>query len=217
MSHEAIIKFAPVFTLDRFNDPKWRPDRRMYYPGALRFLPGTEAVPLIVDHDDDREIGTVQKLHKWDWPGGPWIFASATVTAPPPWLKRGTRVSFGSKVIDRRDVSIREYQADVVALAFVEEVSVLSPSVQPAEPCAEVLSFRSIEKEPTSSPAAGPDRAVVSVTVSLTPSLTAPSRFAFAAAREKLRLSGSAFVTLHPRARPCVIASRAGSSLNATT
>jgi hypothetical protein len=34
MSYEAIIKFAPVFTLDRFNDPKWRPDRRMYYPAV---------------------------------------------------------------------------------------------------------------------------------------------------------------------------------------
>ena len=37
MSHEAIIKFAPIFTLERFNDPKWRPDRRMYEPGALKF------------------------------------------------------------------------------------------------------------------------------------------------------------------------------------
>lgn len=154
MSHEVIIKFAPVFTLERFNDPTWRPDRRMYEPGALKFLPTRDTVPLIVDHDDDREIGTVQKLHRWDWIDGPWIFASATVTAPPPWLKRGTRVSFGSKIVSRRDVSIREYNADVVALAFVEEVSVLSPSVQPREPCAEVLSIRPIEKKPTSSPAA---------------------------------------------------------------
>ena len=96
----------------------------------------------------------MQKLHKWDWIDGPWIFASTTVTAPPPWLKRGTRVSFGSKILDRREISIREYDADVVALAFVEEVSVLSPSVKPREPCAEVLSIRPIEKKPASSPAA---------------------------------------------------------------
>jgi hypothetical protein len=57
-------------------------------------------------------------------------------------------VSFGSKVIDRRDISIREYQADVVALAFVEEVSVLSPSVQPAEPCAESCRFAPSRRSP---------------------------------------------------------------------
>jgi hypothetical protein len=102
MSHEAIIKFAPIFTLERFNDPKWaRPGRTMYEPGAFRFGPSEdpfvdkETVPLLIDHDPEREIGTVRDLWKWGWIDGPWVFASATLTDVPPWLERGTRVSFG--------------------------------------------------------------------------------------------------------------------------
>jgi hypothetical protein len=37
-----------------------RPGRDLYQRGSLRFLPGQETVPLLVDHDDDREIGIVR-------------------------------------------------------------------------------------------------------------------------------------------------------------
>lgn len=165
MSHEAIIKFAPVFVADRFDDATWnRPGRTLYQRGAFSFLPGKRTVPLLVDHDDDHEVGTVHELFEFDWIDGPWIAARATVTDPPAWLKRGeTKASFGSKPYDRREIDIRGTRADIVAKAFVEEVSVLSPSVKPAEPRAEVWSFRPVEKRAASSPAAGgsSDRSVV--------------------------------------------------------
>jgi hypothetical protein len=161
MSHEAIVKFAPVWLADRFDDPTWnRPGRTLYQRGAFQFLPGKSTVPLLVDHDDDREVGTVHELFELDWIDGPWIAARATVTDPPVWLKRGeTKASFGSKTYDRREIDIRGTSADIVAKAFVEEVSVLSPSVKPAEPRAEVWSYRLAE--PAVRSPAVPDRAVV--------------------------------------------------------
>jgi hypothetical protein len=146
VNYDALIKFAPVFTHERFNDVTWaRPGRRMYERGALEFMPGWDSIPLIVDHDDEREIGVVHRFGAIDWVDGPWLYAVATVTDPPSWLKRGTRASFESRPFDQRDVIIREHRAEVVARAFVSEVSVLSPSVKPAEPLAEVLSLRAAE------------------------------------------------------------------------
>jgi hypothetical protein len=67
MSHTALIGFAPLTTLERINDPAWkRPGRMMCDAGALRFLPGETSVPLIVNHDDTRRIGTVRTLMRWD-------------------------------------------------------------------------------------------------------------------------------------------------------
>ena len=51
-----------------------------------------------------------------------------------------------SKRLDFREVNIRGSRAGVVAGALVTEVSVLSPDVKPAEPWAEVWSFRPAEE-----------------------------------------------------------------------
>jgi hypothetical protein len=146
MSHDVTIKFAPIFTAERFSDPAWtRPGRTMCYPGALKFLPGTTTVPLLVDHDDGREIGTVNRLFQMDWVDGPWICASATIDGDPPcWLERGNGASFGSRVLDRREVSVRDTTAEVIAYALMDEVSVLITK-KPGEPRAAVLSVERIE------------------------------------------------------------------------
>jgi hypothetical protein len=141
MSHTVTIKFAPLLTLDRVNDPAWqRADRTMYASvNALRFLPGKSSAPLIVDHDDNLEIGTVTDLWRLDWIDGPWIAATATLHEPPEsWLKRGTRVSFGSKPYGRRAATFTSPEGQVVTDSFIEEVSVLL-AMTPAEPLAEVI------------------------------------------------------------------------------
>ncbi len=153
MTHEAAIKIAPLLTLERFDDPKWRSDRTMYESGSLRFLPGMESVPLIVNHDDEWVIGTVHELFKMDWIDGPWIAARCTVDTPPVWMKRNTRASFGFKLLHRREVNIRGTKADVVATALVTEVSILPDFVEPAEPLAEVLTLHPTEHK-SSPPAA---------------------------------------------------------------
>jgi hypothetical protein len=115
----------------------------MYEPGALKFLPGRDSIPLLVSHDADREIGRLNMLYRMDWTDGPWFVAAGTVTTdPPPWLKHGTRASFGFGSLHCRDVVIRERRAEVVARGILNEVSVLEPGTTPAEPLAEVLRFR---------------------------------------------------------------------------
>lgn len=163
MSQSVFIKFAPVFTLERYNDPVWaRPGRMMYEPGSLKFMPGENSALLLVDHDYGREIGRVHRLSRDDWLDGPWFFASATVDDPPSWLERGTPVSFGFGPVHIRDMAIRDSRAEVVAQALVE-VSVLSPSKRPAEPLAQVISLR--PTEPSSPPAGlSSDRHVAGVT-----------------------------------------------------
>ena len=151
MTHTATIKIAPIFTLERFDDPAWRSDRTMYESGALSFLPGTEEIPLLISHDEQQVVGVVHELMRMEWVDGlrvgPWIVARCTVEDRPEWLGRYTRASFGFKTLHRREVNIRGTKADVIARAIVHEVSVLPESVQPAEPLAAVVSIRPIEDE----------------------------------------------------------------------
>ena len=120
--------FPPIFTIERYDDPKWnRAGRTLYEHGALRFPPGLSTVPLLIDHDDDREVGVVHSLFQGGWIDGPWLHARATVTDPPAWLrKHDTKCSFGFTTYKRRSFT----EAETISGALVNEVSILSPSVE---------------------------------------------------------------------------------------
>jgi hypothetical protein len=139
MTHVALIKFAPLHTLERRNDPRWtRPGRTLYEPGALKFLPSVSEIPLLVDHDYSRRVGTVHELFRMEWIDGPWICARATVDDPPAWLrKHDTKASFEHRTYDRST-----FYPDLIRRALVSEVSILSPSVKPREPLAQVVHLR---------------------------------------------------------------------------
>jgi hypothetical protein len=137
VSHTACIRFAPIFTHERLNDPSWNRAGRMLFE---RLKLAQDTVPFIVDHE--REVGTVHELFRLDWTDGPWIAARATVTDPPGWLRRGAKASFEFTALHRRELSLPGVEAEVIASGLVTEVSVLSPATQPAEPCAEVVSYR---------------------------------------------------------------------------
>jgi len=86
------------------------------------------------------------------------MFASATVHDAPAWLRKyETRASFGFSTLSRRTFS----EGELIAKAFVSEVSILSPGVKPAEPLAEVLLFRPAEALRSPATGSGPssDRA----------------------------------------------------------
>ena len=136
-THTALIRIAPIHNLARHNDPAWnRPGRNLYEAGSLRFLPGVSEVPLLVDHDNNHRIGTVHELARIEWIDGPWIAARASLSDPPAWLRQyQTKASFGHKNYNRRTYT----EGELIAGAFIDEVSVLSPSVQPREPLAQVL------------------------------------------------------------------------------
>ena len=48
-------------------------------------------MPLLVNHDENREIGLVRELMRFEDTDGPWLVAVATLTDRPDWLKRGVR------------------------------------------------------------------------------------------------------------------------------
>ena len=150
MSYSTLIKFAPILTLERQNDPAWtRPGRFLYRSDSLRLLP-SRTVPVLVDHDAEREIGYVEKIMRLEDTDGPWFFARAVVTDPPGWLKKGTPASFATPSSSRS-----LFSDDLVCTGFVNEISVLAPGVKPAEPLAKVVVLDRIESPAAS---ATPDR-----------------------------------------------------------
>jgi hypothetical protein len=102
MSVAACIQFAPIFTAERMAEGARATD--LYQRGSLRFLPSQSSVPLLVDHDKDREVGVVHELVEWENTDGPWFVARATVTEAPEWLERGSRASFGYANLERQEI-----------------------------------------------------------------------------------------------------------------
>jgi hypothetical protein len=95
-------------------------------------------IPVVIDHDLDQRIGVVRWLDELPDTDGDWYAALTEITHPPPWLKRGTRVSFSSRPFQRS-----EYNGwQLVQRAILEEISVLSAELRPVEPCAQVMTFR---------------------------------------------------------------------------
>ena len=69
---EASIMFAPLHTLERHNDPAWnREGRSLYEQKAFRFRPGVTEISLLVDHDRERQVGTVDWSTAWNGPTAP--------------------------------------------------------------------------------------------------------------------------------------------------
>ena len=164
VSHTALVKFAPVYTLERHNNSAWnRPGRALYTSNALRFKPGLIEVPLLINHQDDHRIGTVTRIFTMDWTDGPWWVALATIDGTPPaWMRRyDTKCSFRIATYARGSFT----DAELVRGALVSEVSVLSPGTEPAEPLAQVLSVRPTEMKPAIS------RAVASAVRNVDPSV----------------------------------------------
>ena len=87
MTYTALIAFAPITTPERVNGEAFkRPGRQLYDAGALTFMPGQTTAPVLVGHDHDRVIGTVDTLVRHEQIDGPWLCAIAkSTTAPPGW------------------------------------------------------------------------------------------------------------------------------------
>jgi hypothetical protein len=150
VSDRALIAFAPLVTLQRVNDPAWQ-HRTMYDPSALTLAPGHTSAPVLVNHDERRAVGTVDRLVRHEDVDGPWLACLATIDRSPGWLQRDTRVSFGYKPAGRGEA----FGCEITRRGLITEVSLLSPDQQPAEPLARVLSIQPAETNSTAGPPAG--------------------------------------------------------------
>jgi hypothetical protein len=137
-----LIKLGRLVTPTAMDEIRAGKDGDAFYMrGGLKLL-HPDGVPLVCDHDMTREVGTVHELFEADDIDGgnvrPWLWARATVTDAPAWLKRGTRCSFGFVQVHRN--------ADFgwTHNAIVEEVSLLSSECTPFEPLAHVALLRAV-------------------------------------------------------------------------
>ena len=139
MSHNILVKLAPILDADRWDDPTWtRPGRTLYWPHSLRLLPG-KPTPLVVDHDMERVFGTVTGLSTMPFTDGQWIVAGGVVDDAPSWLKTyRTKASFGHWTVHSTP---HANGCERVTSAIVQEVSLLRDH-QPAEPLAAVVLLR---------------------------------------------------------------------------
>jgi hypothetical protein len=133
----ALIRFAPLTTLERVNSEAWKGTRTMY-DSHSRVCTGEDELPLIVDHDDTKVIGVVRSLDRFEDVDGPWLTALARIYERPAWLKRNTPVSFG---YGSAGTSRNVFGCEILRRGIVSEISLLSPGVEPAEPGAKVLTI----------------------------------------------------------------------------
>ena len=136
MSHTALIKFAPLVSAEALLDPgSVRAGRQLYDHGAFRLL--RPDLPILVDHDDSRQVGIVREVAEIADTDGDWLAALATFTDPPGWVTRGTPVSFGYHTFRRQQIG----DWSRINSGLLTEISVLSQTMKPADTRARVLTF----------------------------------------------------------------------------
>ena len=168
MSVSALFRLTPVFDPRIIDDPKLA--RSLIVPrGPFETISRDGEIPVVIDHADEREeanvIGRVRELSVFpDVTGGivrDWYFASVELSAPPSWIRRGCGVSWSHIPLATQDVN----GTTRLLRGVITEVSVLSPSVEPAESMARVCLLGDAR-----SPAAGTsDRLAAGETIVHTP------------------------------------------------
>lgn len=136
MTVSAIVRLAPLVTVDLLKDPGLAGGRDHYQEGALVPLFPDKPLPVWVDHEESRVIVRVRDFFtEIDAGGGRWRWASLTITDKPAWLRTGTGASFGFFELQRQEMPggwARILRAPLL------ELSLLSPARTPANPRARV-------------------------------------------------------------------------------
>jgi hypothetical protein len=136
-TYNCLIKMWRVVDTDVLHNIDALPaGRELFQPGAVKLL--NDHVPVLIDHDKGRQVGVVRELSNFADTDGLWLTAHATITDPPPWLKRGTGASISYATAGHCSLGPALQR---VTRGLMTEVSVLSPGTEPAEPRAKVLVF----------------------------------------------------------------------------
>jgi hypothetical protein len=123
------------------------PQGQTRYGHRMRLAPWVERVPLLIDHDEGKRVGTVLALDEFDDTDGRWVYARCRMYADAPaWVKRGSRASWSYKVADRST-----FVDGYIYGGCVDEVSLLH-ELTPAEPGAQLILLRDVAPEPEPEP-----------------------------------------------------------------
>jgi hypothetical protein len=134
----AILRFAAAWDTRFVDDPTLRREL-MVDRGALIPTNRDNSVPVVVDHDMNRQIGVVRGIHVYPavLPGGKvsdWYHASVELNDVPGWLRRDGSVSWGHRCLHEMELA----GVNLLKRALIDEISVLTPARQPKEPLARV-------------------------------------------------------------------------------
>ena len=148
MSYDLVVKFARAYDPGALLGPV-RGSGTMYEPAGLTFRPSQQHVPVVVDHDIERQLGVAVELGTLPWTDTKWLIARCKLDAPAPsWIKQWTtKASFSYR-------PLRSYEINgwtIVARALLDEITIVREH-EAVEPCAEVLLYRA-SKESKPAPA----------------------------------------------------------------
>ncbi len=135
---KCVIRVAQVATPDLFLSDRIKAGRELYHTKALQLAPNPK---VLVNHDERRPIGRVVALEEWPEAEGVWVFARCELTETPEWLRGGAYNGTGASMawIDLGTSQELPGGWRRFNRGMVTEVSVLSPSVKPAETRAKVV------------------------------------------------------------------------------
>lgn len=120
------------------------PEGRLYYGHRMKLALWQKDVPLLVDHDEARQIGRVRELYTFKDTSGDWLTVSVELDPDAPgWVRKGTPASFKSALLNESS-----FVENYIYGAYVQEVSLLL-NERPAEPAARVLLLYESEPEAT--------------------------------------------------------------------
>jgi len=147
----ALLRFAPAFTPLIVDDAKLVREY-MVERGALVPMSYQKPIPVLVNHDESRQIGTVREIAIYDEVisgsrTAPYYVAHVDITEPTA-MRRGDGVSWAYHPLHTMELA----GTKLIRRALILEVSVLTPAMKPAEALARVVW---VGEKQTSSPAAG--------------------------------------------------------------
>lgn len=137
MSYTSLFRFGPAATPNTILGDARRGGRVLY--DQLSLCPGGEW-PVLIDHNDAQPIGRVREIFRMEdtQPFELWHAALCDIDDPPPsWLKVGNPVSFAFSTLHRWEHNGWQ----IIRRGLVNEVSILSPGVAPAESLARVCTL----------------------------------------------------------------------------
>ena len=163
MATRAVLRFTPVFDPRIIEVPGLARDL-MVQRGAIEKIRLDEPTPVVINHDMDRQVGTVREIYTAPSVDGghvrDWFYASCEITDPPGWLKVNGGVSWSYRTLQRQDVNGTER----LLRALIDEISILTPSTRPAEPLARGCSSSPQPRRRRSRPPIAPSPARSSTT-----------------------------------------------------
>lgn len=121
MKHKGVILLGRLTSNAMLLNPDTIGPGVQVYDRGLRLAP---KAPVLVDHDQGQAIGRVVELVPFDQ----WLSARVVFDERPDWLRKGSGASVGHIGLRRQPLGAGERIID----AYVTEISVLSPSMSPA-------------------------------------------------------------------------------------